>query len=130
MSAEDAAALVEALLHLYQAKAESLHERANDLIRGEGSADSLLRTREQLRSLDQAITQLGWDPGAPTRPVDVTAARAVLREGILVAIDEAGEQVSGRCTALLRGEGSAKEVATQIDTLRGLLELLHQAEGG
>jgi hypothetical protein len=130
VSAEHAGALVEALLHLYQAKAESLHERANDLIRGEGSADGLLHTREELRSLDQAISQLGWDPGSPNRPVDVTAARDVLREAIMVAIDDAGEQVSGRCTALLRGEGSAKEVAAQIETLRGLLELLHQAEGG
>jgi hypothetical protein len=128
--ADHAAALVEALLHLYQAKAESLHQRANELIRSEGSPDALLQTRDELRSLEQAIDQLGWGAVVPDPPVDVTAGRAVLREATLVAIDDAGEQVAAACTALLRGEGSLPELSAQLESLESLLELLREAEGG
>jgi hypothetical protein len=56
--------------------------------------------------------------------VELTAGRAALREATLVAIDDAGERLSGLCTALLRGEASPPEVSAQLEELRGLLELL------
>ena len=55
---------------------------------------------------------------------ELTAPRAQLRELLLVAIDEAADGLSGRCTALLRGSGSAEEVRTGVDELSGLLDLL------
>jgi hypothetical protein len=127
--ADHAAGLVDSLLHLYQAKAESLHQRANELIRGEASAQQLRAARDELGSLDQAMEQLGWDPRRPDRPVDVTAERSVLREAVLVAIDETGDRLSEHCTALLRGEGSTAAVGAGLERLRGLMELLGEAEG-
>jgi hypothetical protein len=127
--AEHTAGLVDSLLHLYQAKAESLHQRANDLIRGESSAEAVRVTRDELGSLDRAIEQLGWEPRGSDAPVEVTAERSVLREAVLVAIDEAGDQLSEHCTALLRGEGSAAAIGDGIEGLRGLLGLLREAEG-
>jgi hypothetical protein len=127
--ADHAAALAEALLHLYQAKAESLRQRVNDLIRGEGSAEAVAQSRSELQALDQAIEQLGWDAGARDGDLDVTAERAVLREATMVAIDDAGERLSGLCTALLRGEAAPAEVSGQVDAVGGLLELLHAAGG-
>jgi hypothetical protein len=121
--------LVEALLHLYQAKAESLQHRTNDLIRGEGSADALVRARDELRSLDEAIEQLGWDPGASGRRGQVRAGRAVLREATLATIDDAGERLNGLCSALVRGEGSVADLRAQLRALEGLLELLRETEG-
>jgi hypothetical protein len=126
---DHAPGLVDALLHLYQAKAELLHQRANELIRGEGSADALARARQELGALDQTLEQLGWDPGAARRPVEVTADGSVLREATVVAIDEAGEQLSAHCTALLRGEGPATAIEAQIEALRALLQLLRETEG-
>jgi hypothetical protein len=93
VSAEHAAALVDALLHLHQAN------------------------------------QVEWDPSGGEGPVKVTAARAVLCEAAKVAIDEAGERLSGLCTALLRGEGSLAEVGAQVEALSGLLDLLREADG-
>jgi hypothetical protein len=124
------AAVVEALLHLYQAQAESVGRRANDLIQGEGSADALLRSREELRDLDEPLEQLGWDFRASDGPGEVTAARAVLREATMVAIDDAGERLSGSCTDLLRGEVSLEEVSGRVEALRGLLELLGETREG
>jgi hypothetical protein len=120
---------VEALLHLYQAKAEALHQRANDLIRGDGSPEALLRTRNELRALDRAIEPFGWNPAASERPAEVTAGRAVMGEAIRVAIDDAGERLSELCTSLLRGEGSLTELRSQFEALGGLLELLREAQG-
>jgi hypothetical protein len=126
--ADQAAGLVDALLHLYQANAESLHQRANDLIRGEASPEALQGARNDLRALEHAIDQLGWDRRTPERPAEVTAERAVLRQAVLAAIDEAGDQLSEHCTALLRGEGSAGAIGSQIERLQGLIELLREAE--
>jgi hypothetical protein len=56
--------------------------------------------------------------------VELTGARAVLHQATLVAVDDAGDRLSGLCTALLRGEASAAEVRDQVDALRGLLDLL------
>jgi hypothetical protein len=120
--------LVEALLHLYQAKAESLQHRTNELIRGEASADAVVQARDELRSLDQAIDQLGWDPGADDRPGQVTAGRAVLREATLAATDEAGERLSALCRSLVRGEASVADLRAQLRALGDLLELLGETE--
>ena len=84
MSADHAAALAEALLHLQEAKAEA---------------------------------------------VELTAAREVLQEAITVAMDDAGERLSTLCTALLRGHGSIAEVSSQLEALRGLVELLREVTG-
>jgi hypothetical protein len=89
--AAQAAALTEALRHLYQA--EAVQQRA---VPGEDA-------------------------------VEVTGAPPVLREAILVAIDEAGERVSRHCTSLLRGEGSRADAIAGVDAVRGLLELLGEA---
>jgi hypothetical protein len=129
ISADQAAGLVDALLHLYQAKAESLQQTTNDLIRRDGSSEAVLRARDELRAIDQAIDQLGWDPGRPKRAVEITAERGPLREAVAAAIDEAGTQLSARCTELLRGEGSAAAIDTGIEELRALLTLLRNAEG-
>jgi hypothetical protein len=126
--ADQAAGVVDALLHLYQANAESLHQRANNLIRGEASPEALQGARDELRALEDAIDQLGWDRRTPEGPAEVTAERAVLRQAVLAAIDQAGDQLSERCTALLRGEGSTGAIGTQIERLQGLMELLREAE--
>jgi hypothetical protein len=129
MPAVQAAGIADALLHLYQAKAESLHQRAGELIRAEASPEALRGARDQIRAIDRAIDQLGWDSRRTDRPVEVTAERAVLREAVVAAIDEAGDRLSAHCTALLRDEGSTAAIDAGIENLRGLLELLRETEG-
>jgi hypothetical protein len=49
----------------------------------------------------------------------------VVREAVLVAIDETGEAVSAASTSLLRGgEASADELRETVAELGGLLDLL------
>jgi hypothetical protein len=56
----------------------------------------------------------------------LTAPRELLAELLAVAIDEAGEALSERCTALLRGSASVAEVRARFATLGGLLDLLER----
>jgi hypothetical protein len=78
---------------------------------------------EALLHLDQAkAVQQRAVPGEEL--VEVTGLRPLLREATLVAIDEAGERLSRLCTSLLRGQGSPAEAMAQVESVRGLLELL------
>jgi hypothetical protein len=56
----------------------------------------------------------------------VTAPRDLLREVLLVAIDEAAETLNGYCTRLLRGGGSIDEVRAGLAELTGLVDLLER----
>jgi hypothetical protein len=121
--------IADALLHLYHANAESLHQRVDALIRDEASPEGLHEARAELGALEHAIDQLGWDRRAPDGPVEVVAERAVLRQAILAAIDEAGDRLNRHCTALLRGDGSEASIVAGIGALEGLLALLRETDG-
>jgi hypothetical protein len=72
----------------------------------------------QAARLIDALKELG-------RPPTLTAPRAVIREAVLVALDETGEAVSAASTSLLRGrEASADELRESVAELDGLLDLL------
>ena len=61
---------------------------------------------------------------ALVRAGELTALRAQLRELLLVAIDEAADALSGHCTRLLRGSGSAEQVRAGVEEVGALLDLL------
>jgi hypothetical protein len=78
-------------------------------------------------SLDALGRALAATRAAPGRSIEVEAPRAVLRELLAVAIDEAGETLGGSCTALLRG-GSLSGVHSGLAELDGLVELLETVD--
>ena len=72
----------------------------------------------QAARLLDALKELG-------RPPTLTAPPAVIREAVLVAIDETGEAASAASTSLLRGrEASADELRETVTELGGLLETI------
>jgi hypothetical protein len=78
--------------------------------------------------LDDLAPDLAAGTGSgPT--LEVTARRDLLRELLVVAIDEAGDKLSQRSTRLLRG-GSAAELRGALAELGGLLDLLEAVEAG
>jgi hypothetical protein len=76
--------------------------------------------------LIDALEHLELPEGGPdlARSGELTGPRAQVREALLVAIDDAADSLSGQCTALLRGTGSAAQVRDGLDELTGLLDLL------
>jgi hypothetical protein len=73
-----------------------------------------------------ALDDLARQFSSGEEPLRVTGPPAVLRELLLVAIDEAGEALGARCTGLLRGEASSTDVRAGVAALGGLLELLDE----
>jgi hypothetical protein len=59
---------------------------------------------------------------------ELTAPHAQLREVLVVAIDEAADALSGRCSAMLRGSGSAEQVRAGVEELSALLDLLDRVD--
>ena len=80
-------------------------------------ADALADALTHLRAAKAEVVRQGDS-------VEVTSERAVLREATLVAIDDAGERLSRLCTSLLRGDATTAEVRAELESLRGLLDLL------
>lgn len=84
------------------------------------------RTGAERAPLDDLARDLAAATGQA--PVALTAGRNLLRELLVVAIDEAGEVLGGRCARLLRGEGSGGDVRAGLAELSGLLDLLDAVE--
>jgi hypothetical protein len=59
---------------------------------------------------------------------EVTAPRAVLRELIAVALDEAGEALATACRRLLRGQEASSAVRERVAEVTDLLDLLDSVE--
>jgi hypothetical protein len=78
-------------------------------------------------SLCALVRQAAAAQGDRERPVELTAPRSLIREMLLVAIDEAGEALAGRCTGLLRGDTSVADLRASLADLSGLIELLDAA---
>jgi hypothetical protein len=60
---------------------------------------------------------------------ELTAPRERVREALVVAIDEAADDLDGRATGLLRGTGSPAEVRAGVEELSDLLDLLDTVQG-
>ena len=81
--------------------------------------------------LADALTHLRGGPsgarltGEP--PHELTGPRALVRELLAVALDEAGERIGDASTRLLRGEDAAAELRALLSEASGLLALLEQS---
>lgn len=82
------------------------------------------RTGAERAPLDDLARDLAAARGQAPAPVALTARCDLLRDLLVVAIDEAGETLGGLCTRLLRGQPSAGEVRAGLSELSGLLDLL------
>lgn len=88
--------------------------------------NELRRTRDESR-LERLIADLDA-LSARSGTLQITGPRDLLREGLLVAIDELGDSLSERCTQLLRGAGSPAELREDVRGLDELLALLVSIE--
>lgn len=79
-------------------------------------------------ALEHLVSQGGVEwrqvPSARDEAVQIIAPEQLLRQATLVAIDEAGERVSTRCTSLLRETETAEAVQAALADLAALIELL------
>lgn len=97
-------------------------------------SDRVAGLRDALAHLEASATdapcatldQLARQFTSGDEPLRLTGPATILRELLLVAIDEAGEALGARCTHLLRGEASSADVRDGVAAMSGLLDLLDE----
>jgi hypothetical protein len=94
----------------------------------DGVAARLADALEQLREIasGERLTALGR-VAERLAGGDLSGPPGLLRELLAVALDEAGEQIAGASTRLLRGEDTATELRALLSEASALLELIERS---
>lgn len=93
-----------------------------------GLLDAVDHLRASQPSVDCIAAPLTAASTRPRRPVELSAPRHLLRELLIVAVDEAADKLSAHSTRLLRGAASAAEMRAGLTELSRLVDLLDQVE--
>jgi hypothetical protein len=93
------------------------------------SPNRVARLSDALDHLQHAVPRLQVELKEATGGrFEVTASRAVLRELIAVALDEAGEALAMACRGLLHGEDAPAAVRERLVEVAELLDVLDAVE--
>ena len=123
--AEDAPAVLEALLSLYGARADSLAEAA-----GRTDPARLQDARTALMDADAALDAFGWEPGAQLGPAELAGPSGLVGEVLGTAVADAAETLERVLESYGRGEETLAGLAAAQERLAVLLGLFaaHERE--
>lgn len=122
-------AVRDGLLHIYSGVAEALHRAAGDHAATRGAPEALRGYQVELRDLEDALDQVGWDYFPATEPMEVTAHPELLSDVLHAALEEAGERFDQVRQRYWRGQTGAGEAELALAAMGTLLGLLEQALG-
>src|SRR4051794_20707 len=123
--AEDAPAVLEALLSLYGARADALAEAA-----GRTDAARLQEARAALMDADAALDAFGWARGERLDPAELDGPPQLVGEVLATAVADAAETFERALESYGRGEETLPGLAGTQAQLAALLELFaaHERE--
>jgi hypothetical protein len=118
------------LLELYQVSADALNHDATRHLRTGDSLAAVHGRRAELAVLDGMLEQVGW-PGDPAIEdgIRLSASPPRLREAIWVALSRAAGDLDDACGGYWHGGSDLDELRRRLETVRGLLTMLAEAEG-
>jgi hypothetical protein len=116
----------DALLDAYSAVAEALHLSAVRHLTDRAHADELLGHRTELLDLDDALMQVGVDPGPAAGPVEVTAHPEVLADALVGAAQAILERLEPAVERFGRAGQGREAVAAERRALDAVLVLLDE----
>lgn len=122
-------AVRDGLLHLYSGVAEALHRAAGDHVQTHAAQDPLRGCQVELRDLEDALEQVGWDYDPHPAGLELTAHPEVLSDVLHAALADATERFEAASARYWRGHGTAGEAEAALADLRSLLALLEEAHG-
>jgi hypothetical protein len=122
-------AVRDGLLHIYSGVAEALHRAAGDHAATRAATEALRGYQVELRDLEDALEQVGWEYLPADAPVELTAHPELLSDVLHAALEEAGERFEGARERYWRGQAQVTEVESALAAMRTLLSLLEQALG-
>lgn len=122
-------AVRDGLLHIYSGVAEALHRAAGDHAATRAATEPLRGYQVELRDLEDALEQVGWEYMPAAAPVDLTAHPELLADVLHSALEEAGERFDGARERYWRGQAGAAEPESALGAMRTLLSLLEEVLG-
>jgi hypothetical protein len=121
-------AVRDGLLHIYSGVAEALHRAAGEHAATRAAPDSVRGYQVELRDLEDAIDQVGWEY-LPSGAVELTTHPELLSDVLHAALEEAGERFDEVRERYWRGQAPVADVETALAAMRTLLGLLEEALG-
>lgn len=122
-------AVRDGLLHIYSGVAEALHRAAGEHAATRAAPDAVRGYQVELRDLEDAIDQVGWEYLPVHGPVELTAHPELLSDVLHAALEEAGERFDDARERYWRGQAPVGNVEAAFAALRTLLGLLEEALG-
>lgn len=117
------------LLHIYSGVAEALHHAAGDHAAARGTPEAVRGYQVELRDLEDALEQVGWEYLPVEQAVELTAHPELLSDVLHAALEEAGERFDAARQRYWRGQAAADEPEGALAAMRTLLDLLEEALG-
>ena len=125
VAADEAPAVLEALLSVYGARADALAELA-----GRTEPERLQEARAALLDADGALETFGWSRGARLGPADLTGSSQLVGEVLAAAVGDAAERFDGALEAYAQGHAGLDDLEQAHARLTALLALFlaHERE--
>jgi hypothetical protein len=116
-------------LGLYGARAEELAGCAQAFLEGSDELVELEQAREQLRAVEDALTDLGWPDAPPSGAVELVGPPLMLRELARTALVDAADGVVETVSRYEAGGEELPAVRRAVEALPALYELFASFEG-
>jgi hypothetical protein len=127
---EQAATVTSTLLGLYGARAEALAVSAQGFLEGVEDLVELEHARDELRTVEDALADLGWPDAPPDDPVDVVGPAMLLREVARSALLDAADAVVEVVSRYEAGAEELPAVRRAVEAVPALFDLFASFEGG
>jgi hypothetical protein len=117
------------LLGLYGARAEELAASAQGFLEGGDDLVELEHARGELRSVEDALADLGWPDATPANPVELVGPAMLLREVTRTALLDAADAVVEVVSRYEAGGEELAAVRRAVEAVPALFDLFASFEG-
>jgi hypothetical protein len=121
--AQQVTAVLEALLTLYEVKAEALSFATTDYQKEPRTLPALQERQRELADVEAMIGRIGWEPRERLGGAELAGSPALVREALLGALVHAAEAASAACHVYESGAAELESIRTALDDAGRLLDL-------
>jgi hypothetical protein len=118
------------VLGLYGARADALAARTQGFLEGGDDLVELEHARDELRTVEDALADLGWPDGAPSSAVELLGPPMLLREVTRCALLDAADAVVEVVSRYEAGGEELPAVRRAVEAVPALFDLFASFEGG
>jgi hypothetical protein len=116
------------ILGLYGARAEALAASAQGFLEGDDDLVELEHARDELRAIEDALSDLGWPDATPDDPVELVGPAMLLREVTRTALLDAADVVVEVVSRYEAGAEELPAVRRAVRAVPALFELFARFE--